>query len=198
MHEGKGELLLVGSTSLVHGGIQGGGIHIAVNGGAVLLHEFLVLGVRGGHGKNTLQDGQKGFLIQGVLVLGNLGRHIPHEVHPASNVVAEILFSPRLGPANHHHTLFKGLGGSGGNIGFTVIVHRITIQQATHGKTGVSGAVLTGEHGPNIGVPGQRTGFLQGIQGQVGNSANQILEGFRVERLCIELAISHRSNFLSV
>ena len=198
VHEGKGELLLVGSASLVHSGIQSGGIHLAINGGAMLLHKFLVLGVRGGHSKNTLQHGQNGFLIQGVLVLGNLGGNITHEVNPTGNVIAEILFSPCLGPTDHHHTLFKGLGGSGGNIGFTVIVHRIPIQQATHGKTGVSGAVLTGEHRPNIGVPGQRTGFLQSVQGQVGNTANHILEGFRVERLCIKLAVSHRSNFLSL
>ena len=95
-------------------------------------------------------------------------------------------------------SLFKGLGGSGGNVGFTVIVHRIPIQKATHGKTGIAGAILTGEHRLNIRVSGQRTGLLQGVQGQVRHTANHVLKRFRVERLCIKLAVSYRSNFLSV
>ena len=198
MHEHQRKLLLVGSTSLVHGAVQGGGAHGGINRGAVLLHKLLVLGIGGRHGKNTLQDRQKGFLIQGVLVLRNLCGHIAHEVHAARNVIAEVLFSPCLGTANNHHALFKGLGGSGGNVGFTVIVHRIPIQKATHGKTGIAGAILTGEHRPNIRVPGQRTGLLQGVQGQVRHTANHVLKRFRVERLCIKLAVSHRSNFLSV
>lgn len=115
------------------------------------------------------------FSIQGVLVLRNLCGHIAHEVHAACNVIAEVLFSPCLGTANNHHALFKGLGGSGGNVGFTVIVHRIPIQKATHGKTGIAGAILAGEHRPNIRFPASARDFFRAFRVRLGTRPTMYL-----------------------
>ena len=99
--------------------------------------------------------------------------------------------APYLLIANHNHALFKGLGGSGGDVGGTVIVHGIAVQKATHSDSGVTGAVLGGEHGLNVRVRGQRTGFLDFVQLQIGNMAHHIAERFRIEGFAVKLAVRH-------
>ena len=193
MAENQSELLLVRTASLVCRRVQGGGGHSTGNGGGVLLHKFLVLGIGGGHGENALQGGKNGGFIQFILVLCNLFADIRHEINATGHIIGKITLFPRLGTANHHNTLFKGLGGSGGNVGRTVIVHRITVNQATHGKTGVGGAVLTAEHFLNVRVCGQCTGFLDFVHVQVGNTGHHVLERFSIETLGIKLVVRHSS-----
>lgn len=73
------------------------------------------------------------------------------------------------------------------------LVHRITINQATHGNAGIGGAVLTAEHFTNVRVCGQCTGFLDFVHVQVGNTGHHVLERFSIETLGIKLVVRHSS-----
>ena len=195
MHEHKRKLLLAVTAGLGGGAVHGGGLHVACHLIGVLGHKLSALAA--GHGKDALEDGQDGVLVNVLPILGNLLGHIVHPVNAAGDVKGKVLFGPGLGPANDHHALLKGLGGGGGDVGLAVIVDGISVQQAPHGNAGIAGAALGAENLPDVGVARQRSGLPHFIEAGAGDAVHRILESLGVERLGIKLGVRHSSIFLS-
>ena len=195
VHEHKRKLLLAVTAGLGGGAVHGGGLHVARHLIGVLGHKLSALAA--GHGKDALEDGQDGVLVNILPILGNLLGHIVHPVNAAGDVKGKILFGPGLGTANDHHTLLKGLGGGGGDVGLAVIVDGIAVQQAPHGDAGIAGAALGAENLPDVGIARQRSGLPHFIEAGAGDAVHRILESLGVERLGIKLGVRHSSIFLS-
>ena len=195
MHEHKRKLLLAVTAGLGGGAVHGGGLHVARHLIGVLGHKLSALAA--GHGKDALEDGQDGVLVDVLPILGNLLGHIVHPVNAAGDVKGKVLFGPGLGTANDHHALLKGLGGGGGDVGLAVIVDGIAVQQAPHGDAGIAGAALGAENLPDVGVARQRSGLPHFIEAGAGDAVHRILESLGVERFGIKLGVRHSSIFLS-
>ena len=191
MHENHGKLFLVVTAGLGSGAVEGGGLQVAVDRVGVLGDKLTALAA--GHGENALEDRQDGVLVNVLPVVRHLLGHIVHKVHAASNVKGEVLFHPRLGTANDHHTLLKGLGGGGGDVSLAVIVHGLTVQQATHGHTGIAGAVLGAQHRTDVRVAHQDLGLADFVEAGAGDAVHDVLESLRVERFCVKLSVRHNS-----
>ena len=200
MHDNQSKLALVSATGFLDSAVQGGSAHnrghstgnvISVSG-----NEFSIFTTC--HSENTGQDSKQRILIDTIQIITHLFSNILHEVHTARDIIAEITFFPSFSPTDYNHTLFKGLGGSSGNVGLTVIVDNSTVQQTPHSNTGIGSTVLGTESFPDIRVANQRFALLQFILLQVGNPLNHVLKRLRIERLGIKLSVRHSKSFLSL
>nr|DAU26038.1 MAG TPA: hypothetical protein [Caudoviricetes sp.] len=190
VHQCHAENALVGTDSLLSGGVQGRGVDhgigIAGNVQRVLVGKTVVAS----HGKHALQDGQQGVLVNVIPVVGNLRGDVFHVVC-AGDVVGEIAFLPRLSAAHNDHGLGIGLRAGVGDVGAAVIVHGFAVQQAIQGDGGEIAARLSAKHRPQVVSGAEHACLNKRVLLYAGHTVNVTAEYLAVENFGIKYAHSN-------
>ena len=190
VHQGHAKNALVGTDSLLSGGVQGRGVDHGIGITGNVQRVFVGKTVVAGHGKHALQDGQQGILVNIVPVVSNLRGNVLHVVR-TGDVVGEIALLPRLGTAHNDHRLGIGLSAGVGDVGAAVIVHGFAVQQAIQGDGSEIAARLSAKHSPQVIPLAEHARLEKLVLFYAGHAVNVAAEYLAVENFGIKYAHSN-------